>query len=173
MTSDQTVSVLVVRGTKKLRDRIGATSSEDVTATTALGDWYANAVFWKPHMAFLVNATTLLPVVFPLAPAATALERAPRAIADVLTALDVDRGFVDHELAEMRTQLLLPTASRSVLGVMRELIELGGYYYKLDGVTDPIELSLRLAEVPCGPLYKTTISPDRETRVFAASRRRR
>lgn len=164
--------MFVVRGTKKFRDRVGRTDSEEVTRTTALGDWYANAVFWKPHMAFLVNAATLLPVVFPLAPAATALERAPRAIADVLTALDLERSFVERELAEMRTGVLLPTASRSVLGVMRELIELGGYYFKRDGLTDPVALSLQLAAVPCGPLYKTTISPDRETRAFAQRHRR-
>ena len=153
--------MLVVRGTKKFRDRVGRTDTDGVVPTNSLGDWYANAVLLQPHMAFLLNAATLLPVVFPLAPAATALERAPDAIKDVLIALDVDRSFVDAERAEMGQQALLPTASRSVLGVMRELIELGRLYYRLDGVTDPVELSVRLSQVPCGPLYETTVSPAR------------
>lgn len=158
--------MLVVRGTRKLRDRVGRTNADPATPTNALGDWYANAVFWKPHMAFMVNASTLLPVVFPLAPAATAIERAPVAIADVLFALEVEPAFIEAEIAEMGSQALLPTASRSVLGVMRELIELGRLYHRLDGITDPVELSLHLAQVPCGPLFKTTISPDREIHAF-------
>ena len=165
--------MLVVRGTKKFRDRVGRTDTDGIAPTNALGDWYANAVFWRPHMAFLLNAATLLPVVFPLSPAATALERAPDAITEVLIALDVNRAFIDDERAEMGELALLPTASRSVLGVMRELTELGRLYYRLDGVTDPVELSVRLSQVPCGPLYATTVTPAREVLAFAEAGRAR
>jgi len=70
--------VLFIRGTKKLRDRVnGAPVAEPEESTTALGDWFANALFWRPQVALLVNSRTLLPVFMELAPAATLLERAP------------------------------------------------------------------------------------------------
>ena len=56
--------------TKKLLDRIKPPIVAPVAApTTALGNWYATALFWKPQLALLVNQRTLLPVLMPLAPA--------------------------------------------------------------------------------------------------------
>ena len=45
----ETWHVLVVRGTKKLRDRVkGLVAAGDVDVSTgALGDWFATALFWK------------------------------------------------------------------------------------------------------------------------------
>jgi len=44
--------VFVVHGTKKLRDRVKRPTAEPVErSTTALGSWYATALFWKPHVA--------------------------------------------------------------------------------------------------------------------------
>jgi hypothetical protein len=68
--------VLVVRGTKKLRDRVrAAPAGAGDVSTTLLGDWFATALFWKPQVALLVNERTLLPVFMPLAPAATLPDR--------------------------------------------------------------------------------------------------
>ncbi|MGI9023345.1 MAG: DUF6933 domain-containing protein, partial [Acidimicrobiales bacterium] len=70
--------MLVVRGTKKLRDRVkGAPVVVGDASTTALGDWFATALFWRPQVALLVNSRTLFPVFMELAPAATLLDRAP------------------------------------------------------------------------------------------------
>ena len=81
----QTDRVLVVRGTKKLRDRVrGRAAAAAETSTTALGDWFANALFWQPQVALLVNRRTLLPVFTGLAPAAKLLDRAPAATEAVL-----------------------------------------------------------------------------------------
>ena len=54
--------MLVVRGTKKLRDRLrGAPiAGPGDASTTALGGWFATALFWKPHAALLVDEATLL-----------------------------------------------------------------------------------------------------------------
>ena len=83
--------VLVVRGTKKLRDRVkGAPAGDGEASTTALGDWFANALFWRPQVALLVNSRTLLPVFMELAPAATLLDRVPAAIEAVLRRHGVD-----------------------------------------------------------------------------------
>jgi hypothetical protein len=63
--------VLIVRATRKLLDRIGPPDlDQGEQSTTLMGQWYATAVFWKPHVALFVNEPTLLPVLMPLAPAA-------------------------------------------------------------------------------------------------------
>jgi hypothetical protein len=68
--------MLILRATKKLRQRIGPPTVGDAEdSTTLLGDWYATALPWRPQVALLVNETTLLPVLMPLAPAATMTTR--------------------------------------------------------------------------------------------------
>lgn len=74
--SGKTGVVVIVRGTKKVLDRIGGvTAPEGDRSTTRLGDWYVNVLFWKPQVALLVNEATLLPVLVPFAPANTLLAR--------------------------------------------------------------------------------------------------
>ncbi len=64
--------VLIVRATKKLLDRLGPPNlGEGEQSTTWMGQWYATAMFWKPQVVLFVNEPTLLPVLIPLAPAAT------------------------------------------------------------------------------------------------------
>ena len=48
-----------------------STRPDSEQSTTLLGEWYATALLWKPQVALLVNETTLLPALMPLAPAAT------------------------------------------------------------------------------------------------------
>jgi hypothetical protein len=55
------------------------------------------------------------------------------------------------------------------VGVMNELKYLADVHAKLDGGCDLLALSMRLAETPCGPLYKRHISPDRELAALVAS----
>jgi len=52
---------------------------------------------------------------------------------------------------------------------MNELKYLADVHAKLDGGRDLLALSMRLAETPCGPLYKRHISPDRELAALVAS----
>jgi hypothetical protein len=68
--------VLIVRATKKLRQRLGsATPYDGEPSTTLLGEWYATMLSWRPHqLILLVNEQTLLPVLMPLAPGASGLE---------------------------------------------------------------------------------------------------
>ena len=162
--------MLLVRGTKKVLDRVrGLTASDADRSTTRLGDWYVNVLFWKPQVALFVSETTLFPVLLPFAPAGTLLERFPSALLAHLQAQETPRSFNEPELAEMDPLLLAKTASRSVLGVMNEFKYLADIYAKVDGATDLLALSLRLAETPCGPLYSRHISPDRELAALVAS----
>ncbi|TMK98767.1 MAG: hypothetical protein E6G40_07530 [Actinobacteria bacterium] len=67
-----------------------------------------------------MNARTLLPVLVPLAPAATVTARLPAAFAKIARRLDVEALTLEGELAAMPEQVLAKTSSRSVLGVMNE-----------------------------------------------------
>lgn len=109
-----------VRGTKKILDRVGRAVTDPPPSSTTLGDWYANALLWRPQVAIFVNATTFLPVLMPLAPSARVLARFPLAMAEVVHALGIDPRFVVAELNEMHEVTLARTASRQVLGVMIE-----------------------------------------------------
>lgn len=87
-----------VRGTKKFLDRVGRSVADPPSSTTVLGDWYANVLFWRPQVALFVNATTFVPVLMPLAPAAGVVARFPMAMAEVLGALGAlgaDQRFVE------------------------------------------------------------------------------
>lgn len=140
--------MLVVRGTKKLRDRLkkAAVAAPDDRSTTELGDWFANALFWRPQVALLVNSRTLLPVFMELAPTATLLERSPVAIEAVLRRHGVDEAFFAAERKAMREVRIGPTNDRRVLGVMNEFAFHGEWLFK-EGQHDLEALSLRMSSL--------------------------
>jgi hypothetical protein len=155
--------VLIVRATKKLLDRIGpANLGAAEQSTTLMGQWYATAVFWRPQVALFVSEPTLLPVLMPLAPAATLLARFPQQLAAVLAAHGTPEAVLDEELRQMRDCRLAKTANRSVVGIMNEFTFLADAYRGDTPVPDLLALALRLAATPCGPLYSKHVSPDRE-----------
>lgn len=127
-----------------------------------LGRWYATAWMWRPQLALFVHDTTLLPVLMPLAPAATVLHRFPDRLAEILELHHVARSVIDHEVAAMGRRCLTSTASRSIVGVMNEFTFLAKAWRDPTGAVDLDQLSRRLAGVPCGPLYRSHISPDQE-----------
>jgi hypothetical protein len=95
--------VFTIHGTRRFRDRVPRTDAlaPEQATTTALGDWYATVLFWRPQVALFVNEQTLLPVLMPYAPAASTLDRFRVAAAEVLRAHSVRPSFVDREAAEM------------------------------------------------------------------------
>jgi len=127
-----------------------------------LGSWYATYVGWRPQVVLLVNERTLLPVLMPLAPAASLLERFPQHLAGVLGALDVSAEFVDQELAAMGEGVWAKTANRSVVGSMNEFVFLAEAWRDRGRADDLLAMSLHLAGVPCSPLDKSEGFPDRE-----------
>jgi hypothetical protein len=163
------VIVFVVHGTKKLLARLESPAQDaGGRSSTALGAWYATVLFWKPQVALFVNESTLLPVLMPLAPAATLTERFPGALAEVLAAHGVGRSFIDEEVARMDDCQLATTKNRSVVGITNEFTRLADAYRVAPGETDLGALALRLARTPCGPLYKRHLSPDRELAALIA-----
>lgn len=154
----ETRHMLVVRGTKKLRDRVkGPVAGDDDVSTGVFGDWFATALFWRPQVALVVNARTFLPVFAPLAPAGKLLDRLPDEIARILASHGVDRAVIDAEREAMAEVRIAPTNDRSVVGVMNEFAFLGEHWF--DG--DLTALSLRMAGTPVGPLRSGHGFPDR------------
>ena len=118
--------------------------------------------------SLFVNQATLLPVLVPMAPATTVVDRFPAALTTVLQALGVDRRFTEPEIARMAEHRLAKTASRTVLGTMNEFVFMGR--------AQPPSPRTRGSVVPhplAGPddlraLDKREGSPDRELAAFVA-----
>ena len=159
--------MFVVHATKKLLDRCGSPSPSEQTTTTALGDWYATALFWKPQVALFVNEPTRLPVFVPLAPAATLVPRFVSHFGAILDAYGLDPRFIDSELAEMSHHRLAKTSNRSVVGTMNDFSALAEFHRDHHGADDLLALSLDLAHTPCGPLDKRHGFPDLELKALA------
>jgi hypothetical protein len=155
--------LFVLHATKKLLDRIRPLVTDPSPMSDGdMSNWYATALFWKPQLALFVHEETLLPVLMPLAPASSLSERFPAYLATVLKALDVDAGFVAAQVATLREVQYAKTSNRSVLGIMNQFSFLAEGYREYSETDDLLELSLKLANTPCSPLYKRETFPDKE-----------
>jgi hypothetical protein len=151
--------VLAVRGTKKFLDRVGPPEAEPPASTTALGDWYATVLFWKPHVALFVNELTLLPVLTPFAPARTLLRRFSESVELTLSFHGLSGSFISAEVEAMSQTTLAKTANRSLIGMLSEFAFLAERWRANTGTL--LDLSIRLSDVPCGPLSRTHTYPRR------------
>ena len=155
---------------KKLLDRVRQPLSSVVPGpTTALGNWYAHVLFWTSQVALLVNERALLPVLMPLAPAATLAARFPAQLATVLHELGANVQFVDSEIDAMAEMVISNTANRSIVGVMNEFAFLADGYREYLQEPDLLALTIKLGGTPCGPLKGN--SPARSLKELAAARR--
>lgn len=163
--------MVIVRATKKLRQRLGTVAPLDEEAsTTLLGEWYATLLPWRPQqLVLLVNEYTLLPVLMPLAPSAGVSARIGPAIASALADHGAATAVIERELGEMGDCRFGPTANRSVVGTMTEFSFLADVYRGNDPGFVPAQLAKRLSTTPCSPLYRRRISPDRELQAVLRS----
>ena len=166
--------MVIVRSTRKLVARLSAPAASDgEVSTTMLGDWYATFLNWRPHqVAIFVSETTLLPVLFPLAPASSALERFPVHLAQVLRAHGVKESVIALECSDSTECRLAATRSRSVVGSMNEFGFLADAHRAHHAELDLLQVSMTLSRVPCGPLYKSHVSPDRELQALVRANTR-
>ena len=170
MPVEHSGGVLIVRATKKLAERLGGfTPAPADPDQPRLGEWYATVMFWRPQVALFVSQTTLLPVFVPLAPATTVVRRLPAELAVVLRRHGVSDPFIDAEISKMSESRCLPTASRSMVGVVNEYVRLAEHSNARRGETpDLARLSDWLAHTPMGPLRDRSGFPDRELAALVA-----
>lgn len=163
--------VVIIRATRKLLTRLGSRPGSDVPgATSLLGDWYANVLPWgRRQVALFVSEPTLLPVLMPLAPAATLLDRFPDQLAAVLRAHGVEESIITGEFTASQDYRVTTTASRSVLGSMSDFAFLAEHTRHNDPEVDLLDLSMRLSRTPCSPLYRRHVSPDRELQALLST----
>lgn len=156
--------MVTVRATRKLLQRLGPPKPDDrISITALLGDWYATYLPWRPRqIALLVNERTLLPLLMPLAPAATFLNRFPDELAALLEAHHIPASVIAVEAAATRNARLATTVNRSLLGTLNEFAFLSEAHRVKGADTDLLGLSLTLSRTPCSPLYSRHVSPDRE-----------
>jgi hypothetical protein len=128
MRSGRISSVLVVHATRALHDRMPTTppATSDDVSTTAFGAWYATPLPWRRPTALLVNHTTPLPLLMPLAPAATLLARVPEAITELLH-YHAPADLITTEPSDDRGPGG-PTAYRSTVGVLNEFARLADWH---------------------------------------------
>ena len=159
-----------IHATKKLLDRakqpLGLPVEEP---STALGNWYATVLFWKPQVALFVNERTLLPVFVPLAPAAKLAGRFPDQLGRVLEGLGVPVEFVLQEVGVMSEASYAKTATRSVVGSMNDFAFMADVARAHGQGDDLVALSVDFADTPCGPLRKGHGFPDREVEAIVAA----
>ena len=130
-------------------------------ASTKLGDWYAHLLFTRPQLVLCVSERTLLPVLIPARDGSLLVPRLREAVGQMLRALGVAEAAVAEEEAMMGA-VIGKTLSRQVLGSLNDFVRMLDSYR---GAGTLLDVSLRLAETPCGPLRMN--SPREETkRVF-------
>ena len=155
--------MFTLRCTSRLMKRLGASlAASPAETTTRLGDWYANSVHvGRRQFVLCVSEQTLQPVVLPAAPIATLVPRLRVGVAQVLAAVGIADEDIANENAAMDDVVYGKTANRQVVGIMVDFASALELY--VGDTPSLLEVSLRLAETPCSPLYKTHVSPDRAT----------
>jgi hypothetical protein len=148
--------MLILRCTQKLLRRLEkAEGSESVLppSTTALGDWYANALYGRHYRLILCTSErSLLSVVLPSRDLKSLIPRFQQAVNDLLTRLGIPAEARERESKEMLDVCFGPTASRGVLGSMNDLAVQCRFRLEEDPHMNLSDLALQLSEVPCGPL---------------------
>jgi len=155
---------------KQLLDRVSSGLSEPAgTGGNILGNWYAKAIFSKPQVALFVNERTLLPVLMPLAPASSLVERFPQYLFKVLLSQGVSESFMQQELNYLDEVVYCKSTNRSIIGILNMFTYHLESYQSIHYANDWYEFSMMMADTPCGPLYKSTITPGNALREFALS----
>jgi hypothetical protein len=155
---------------KQLLDRVSSGLSEPAgTGGNILGNWYAKVIFSKPQVALFVNERTLLPVLMPLAPASSLVERFPQYLFKVLLSQGVSESFMQQELNYLDEVVYCKSTNRSIIGILNMFTYHLESYQSIHYANDWYVLSMMMADTPCGPLYKSTITPGNALREFALS----
>jgi hypothetical protein len=143
--------MFTIHATEKLRTRLAVAPIDVIPAsTTLLGNWYANVhLHHRKQVVLFISERTLLPVVVPVAPTATLVERFGLALGELLVAIGIDPQRAEAEQREMRTAAFAKTSNRRVLGSMKD------FAWLLDAAPANetlLNAARVLAAAPCSPI---------------------
>lgn len=116
--------MFTLRCTRKLLTRMrAAPEAEDRIPTTALGDWYANLLFFGRRQVILAaSERCLLPVLIEARGSARLAEHVVPAVAAMLEHIGVGEHALAREIGQMAEARVARTQSRAVLGVMNDMV---------------------------------------------------
>jgi hypothetical protein len=116
--------MVTLRCTQKLLRRVGVPAKIEASPpTTVLGDWYATLVHARPHqLVVCMNERTLLVVLVPAREISSLGTRFREAVTAQLRRLGVPPAAIEAEARAMSGLVIGPTASRSLLGCLREAV---------------------------------------------------
>lgn len=122
-------SMIVVRPTQSLAKRMGIKlTPEPAKSETVLGDWYAqDVVFDRKQFVFCMSERGRLPILIPAAPYANFPERLSDAVGEILLALRVPKETAHQEWLAMQEFTLGKTDNRSVMGTLKQFLEIMRY----------------------------------------------
>ncbi len=147
-----------IRCTQPLLKKLGSLAPSDKgnapEPTTRLGDWYANRLnIGHTRLVLCTSERSLLSVVVPAKNLPGLPDRLAASLEALLYSFDISGPRIAEELQEMRCARFDRTASRSVLGSMRDfalgvraMVSHWGWPVSL------IDFDREFAETPCGPL---------------------
>lgn len=141
--------------TSKLLKRIGFPAESLVSnSTTALGNWYANILFFHHQQVLLfVSDYSRLAVITPAKEIRSLANQLTIHLSALLERLDAKPEWINAEIREMADLQYATTKNkRSILGTMND------YKIQIEAMIDkskmisPIEIALNLSICPVGPL---------------------
>ena len=134
-----------------LPNQLPAADESPAANGSALGPWYANVMnIGSLRLLHYMSSTSLLSVVIWQREKRSAEQRFVQMLGDVLTALGAAPAIVASELALAADIAYARATSRSVLASMRD--QMNGARWQLSRTRDLLEVSLELAQTPCGPM---------------------
>jgi hypothetical protein len=147
-----------IRCTQVLLKKLGLkvrdlSTGGEPTATTCLGDWYANRLNLG-HKRFLLctNEQSLLTVVVPAKDLRSLPSRLADAVGRLLQTLGVPVNQIAAELSQMEASRYGRTTSRVVLGSMNDFAWLAEGYILEGGMEDLNAVSKMISESPSSPI---------------------
>lgn len=153
--SENPSSVLVIRPTQVLAQRLKVNLQADVEGSTFLGDWYCQLVrLGRRQLVLAVSEEARLPVLFAAGGKAPFGAHLASAVEDMLRAIGVPEELLAGEVGRMSPAEFAKTRSRSVLGSIRDFANLAAGY--LEATDDLLDVALKVADAPCGPLGMRT-----------------
>lgn len=118
-------SALRLHATVALSAKLGGFTADPGPAPDPmpLDTWYAHLIRRRKPQVMVMNATTLMTVIVPLAPAATFFDRLPAYIAAQLDGLRIPHDFIHAHVDRIATRgAVLKTADRSLVGILNRRI---------------------------------------------------
>jgi hypothetical protein len=147
--------VIAIRCTARLLGKLGLPARLPVPgpSSSVLGDWYATVVYRRTGPLILAASDrSLLPLVFPARLLRQFEAQFFRELRTLLLALGIEESRIQAEFELMQPVSFAATGNPSLVGILNNLMFLLGGLADDSPHLTPLELALRMSEVPFKPI---------------------